>query len=158
MKNPTKSDRYDEIGIASLPRDRQGFIDERELIRLCGKAKLPLSDLYDLYPYEFIFYIEGYLENQREYFEYLNYSLFNSIRQALGNKKKFENPFEKKEMPAEQRKLTEEEYESEIENVKGLFNLWAKGRIYRFFLYFLPFSFIHYLQNFTKERKGKTWD
>lgn len=84
---------------------------------------MPIDSLYDLYPYEFIFYIEGYLDDQREYFEYLNYSLFSSIRQALGSKKTFENPFEKKEMPAEQRKLTEEEYESEVEAIKGIFNL-----------------------------------
>lgn len=122
-KNPTRSDKYDEIGLASFPKDNEGFIDEHELLKLCGKAKLSIFDLYDLYPYEFIFYIEGYLDDQREYFEYMNYSLFSSIRQALGNKKNFENPFEKKEIKSESQKLTEDEYESEVEAVKKLFNL-----------------------------------
>ena len=114
---------YDDIGIASLPRDKKGFIDEREIIRLCGKAKIPYGDLYELYPHEFIFYIEGYLENQREYFEYMNYSLFSSIRQALGKGKKFDNAFAKKDKPAESKKLSEDEYESEVDTLKEIFNL-----------------------------------
>lgn len=122
-KNPTRNNEYDEIGIASLPKDKKGFIDEHELLKLCGKAKLSIFDLYELYPHEFIFYIEGYLDDQREYFEYMNYSLFSSIRQALGSKKKFDNPFEKKEFKPESQKLTEDEYDSEVESIKNLFNL-----------------------------------
>ena len=78
-----------------MPRNDDGFFDEREIIHLCGQAKLSLDDLYELYPHEFIFYIEGYLEDQRSYFEFLNYSLFSSIRQSLNKSKKFKNPFEK---------------------------------------------------------------
>lgn len=123
MKNPTRNNYY-ELGLASLPVDKKGFIDEHELIVLCGKARLPLQDLYELYPHEFVFYIEGYLENEREYFEYMNYSLFNTIRQALSDKvKRFENPFEKKEVRPEPQKLTEEEYQNEVDSIKELFNL-----------------------------------
>lgn len=87
---------------------------------------MPFEYLYELYPYEFIFYIEGYLEDQREYFEYLNYSLFSSIRQALNDKtKQFKNPFEKEEVvrEPERRELTEDEYESEVAALKSIFNL-----------------------------------
>lgn len=123
MKNPTRND-YDDLGIMSLPRDKKGFLDEREIIMLCGKSRLSINDLYELYPHEFIFYIEGYLENEREYFEYMNYSLFSSIRQALNDKvKRFENPFEKKEVKPDSQKLTEEEYQSEVDSLKELFNL-----------------------------------
>lgn len=114
---------YDEIGMASLPRTSKGFIDERELLRLCGKVKLNIDALYDLYPYEFIFYLEGYLEGEREYFEYMNYSLFSSIRQALSDSKKFSNPFEKEKVQPESRKLTDDEYESEVNAIKDIFNL-----------------------------------
>lgn len=120
--NDNNYDNYDEIGLNSLPRTSSFFIDEREILRLCGKAKLPLEELYNLYPYEFIFYVEGYLENEREYFEFLNYSLFSSIRQALGSKKKFENPFEKEKVEPEQRKLTDEEYEAEVDALKEIFD------------------------------------
>lgn len=117
-----KEEEYSLMGIMSLPRDDRGFLNEREIINLCGKAKMPFEYLYDLHPYEFMFYVEGYLEDQREYFEYMNYSLFSAIRQALGKGKKFENPFEKKQQ-AEQRKLTEDEYESEVDALKEIFNL-----------------------------------
>lgn len=123
MKHPQRNN-YDEIGLASLPRDKKGFIDEHELLMLCGKARIPIQDLHELFPHEFIFYIEGYLENEREYFEYMNYSLFSSIRQALSEKvKRFENPFEKKEVRPESQKLTEEEYQNEVDSLKELFNL-----------------------------------
>ena len=109
--------------MSSLPVDGKGFIDERELYIYCGKARLHPDSLYDMYPYEFVFYLEGYLENEREYFEYMNYSMFSSIRQALGKGKKFSNPFEKQKMQPESQKLTEEEYESEVEKIKEIFNL-----------------------------------
>lgn len=67
--------------------------------------------------------MEGYLESEREYFEFLNYSLFSSIRQALGKGKNFSNPFEKQKVQPEQRKLTEEEYETEVDSIKEIFNL-----------------------------------
>lgn len=125
MKNPTIDDKYAEIGLGSLPRTNKGRIDEREIYVLCGKARIPIDYIYELYPHEFIFYIEGYLENEREYFEYFNYSMFSSIRQALSDKvKKFENPFAKRKSTEEQQqKLTEEEYESEVNSIKKLFNL-----------------------------------
>lgn len=119
---PAKNE-YDEMGIASLPTTSKGFLDEREILMLCGKARLNPDMLYELYPYEFVFYLEGYLENEREYFEYMNYSLFSSIRQALGKGKKFSNPFEKQKLQPESQKLTEEEYESEVETLKSIFNL-----------------------------------
>lgn len=115
---------YDDIGFNSLPRDRRGFIDERALLKYCGKAKLPIDSLYEIYPYEFTFYMEGYFEAEREYFEYFNYSLFSSIRQALNSKtKQFKNPFEKPKEEPIQRRLTEEEYDSEIEAIKSIANL-----------------------------------
>lgn len=115
---------YDDIGFNSLPRDRRGFIDERALLKYCGKAKLPIDSLYEIYPYEFTFYMEGYFEAEREYFEYFNYSLFSSIRQALNSKtKQFKNPFEKPKEEPVQRRLTEEEYESELEAIKSIANL-----------------------------------
>ena len=80
------------------------------------------NELYELYPHEFVFYIEGYLEGEREYFEFMCHSLFSSIRQGLGKSKKFENPFEKQK-EVKERKLSEEEYESEVEILKELFNL-----------------------------------
>lgn len=120
-----KNNDYYTIGVASLPRDDDGRIDERELIRLCGKAKMPIESLYELYPYEFVFYIEGYLEDQREYFENISYSLFTSIRQALNSKTtRFKNPFEKQEVhQKQQRELTEDEYESEVNALMEIFNL-----------------------------------
>lgn len=115
---------YDDIGFNSLPRDRRGFIDERALLKYCGKARLPIDSLYEIYPYEFTFYMEGYFEAEREYFEYFNYSLFSSIRQALNSKtKQFKNPFEKPKEEPVQRRLTEEEYESELEAIKSIANL-----------------------------------
>lgn len=124
-KLPTNNEpSYNEIGLGSLPRDKSGHIDERELLKYCGKAKLPIDSLYELYPYEFIFYMEGYFESEREYFEYFNYSLFSSIRQALNEKtKNFKNPFEKPKEEAVQRKLTEDEYEAELEAIKNIANL-----------------------------------
>lgn len=123
MQRPTRNDMYDNIGLQNLPLDEKGYIDEREIIMLSGKAGLSLSDLYDMYPYEFVFYLEGYLDKEREYFEFLNYSLFSSIRQALGKGKNFSNPFEKQKVQPEQRKLTEEEYESEVDAIREIFNL-----------------------------------
>lgn len=120
---PDRFDIYDEIGMGSLPRDKRNFLDEREIIRLCGKAKLHPDSLYEMFPHEFIFYIEGYLEDEREYFEYMNYSLFSSIRQALGKGKKFSNPFEKQKMQPDSVKLTEEEYESEVDAIKEIFGI-----------------------------------
>lgn len=120
---PAKIKDLATIGMSSLPVDSKGFIDEREVYNYCGKARLHPDSLYDMYPYEFVFYLEGYLENEREYFEYMNYSLFSSIRQALGKGKKFSNPFEKQKMQPESQKLTEEEYESEVEKLKEIFNL-----------------------------------
>lgn len=115
---------YDDIGFNSLPRDRRGFIDERALLKYCGKARLPIDSLYEIYPYEFTFYMEGYFEAEREYFEYFNYSLFSSIRQALNSKtKQFKNPFEKPKEEPIQRRLTEEEYKSELEAIKSIANL-----------------------------------
>ena len=111
------------MGIASLPTTNKGFLDEREILRFCGKARLNPDMLYEMYPYEFVFYLEGYLENEREYFEYMNYSLFSSIRQALGKGKKFSNPFEKQKMQPESTKLTEDEYEAEVDALKEIFNL-----------------------------------
>jgi len=117
-------EKYDGIGFNSLPRDGAGFLDEREIIMMCGKARIPLDSLYDLYPYEFIFYLEGYLENEREYFEFMNYSLFSSIRQALGKGKKFSNPFEKQTSHNNtSTKLSESEYEAEVDAVKEIFGL-----------------------------------
>ena len=123
INRPARNDDYDAMGFYSLPFDDKGFIDEREILRYCGKARLHPDSLYELYPYEFIFYLEGYLENEREYFEYMNYSLFSSIRQALGKGKNFSNPFEKKKVQPESKKLTEEEYESEVDAIREIFNL-----------------------------------
>ena len=84
---------------------------------------MPLEALYSEDLSDVMFWLEGAIDGERGYFEYMNYSLFSSIRQALGNKKNFENPFEKKEIKSESQKLTEDEYESEVEAVKKLFNL-----------------------------------
>lgn len=112
------------MALGSLPRTPDGRIDERQVIVLCGKAKMPFDYLYELFPYEFVFYLEGYVEDQREYFEYINYSLFSCIRQALnGKSKKFNNPFEKPKEEPIQRKLSEEEYDSEVDDIKKLFNI-----------------------------------
>ena len=112
------------MGIASLPKTNKGFLDEREILMFCGKARLNPDMLYELYPYEFVFYLEGYLENEREYFEYMNYSLFSSIRQALGKGKKFSNPFEKQTSHNNtSTKLSESEYEAEVDAVKEIFGL-----------------------------------
>ena len=63
---------------------------------MMGKFDMPLELLYELEPYEFIYYLEGKLDNQREFFEFMCYSLYTSIGQVLsGKNKKFVNPFEK---------------------------------------------------------------
>ncbi len=123
INRPVRKAEYDDLAMASLPYTDDGFLDEREIYRLCGRARLSPESLYELFPHEFIFYLEGYLENEREYFEYMNYSLFSSIRQALGKGKKFSNPFEKQKLQPESKKLTEEEYESEVDALKEIFNL-----------------------------------
>ena len=66
--------------------------------------------------------IEGAIDGERGYFEYMNYSLFSSIRQALGKGKDFKNPFEKQVI--EERKVPTIEDEKEtIEDVSKIFGL-----------------------------------
>lgn len=83
--------------IASFPKDKAGYIDFIELYKLCSKFNIDYDMIEDEEPWKLILEIEGKLEQQREYFEFLNYSLYNAIGQLLGGKKKYENPFEKKE-------------------------------------------------------------
>ena len=69
-----------------------------------------------------MFWLEGAIDGERGYFEYMNYSLFSSIRQALGKGKDFKNPFEKQVI--EERKVPTIEDEKEtIEDVSKIFGL-----------------------------------
>lgn len=92
--------KQNETGIASLPRDKEGFIDEREIIMLCAKVGLSIESLSDLSPFEFVSYIEGYNESFREFMEYMTVAVYSGSAQIF-SKKKFSNPFEK---PKEERK------------------------------------------------------
>ena len=107
---------------ASLPKDTFGLVDECELIRLCGKFEIPMDYLYELEPYEFLLYLEGKLDNQREFFEFMCYSLYSSVAQVLGGKKgkKFENPFEKQK---EKKVATKEEEEFTMEKLGEIFGI-----------------------------------
>ena len=84
--------------IASFPKTKAGYIDLFELYRLCSKFDVDIELLEELEPWELILILEGKVEKQREYFEFLSYSLYSSIAQLMSKKRKFENPFEKKEM------------------------------------------------------------
>lgn len=104
-----------------MPRDSNGFIDERKVYNMLGKCGLPLDSLYDNELSEVVFYYEGVIESERQYFEYMNYSLFSSIRQALG-KGEFTNPFKKEEI--EEKKLpTNAEHADTLEAMQEIFGL-----------------------------------
>ena len=83
---------------------------------------MPLEALYSEDLSDVMFWLEGAIDGERGYFEYMNYSLFSSIRQALGKGKDFRNPFEKQVI--EERKVPTIEDEKEtIEDVSKIFGL-----------------------------------
>lgn len=83
---------------------------------------MPLEALYSEDLSDVMFWLEGAIDGERGYFEYMNYSLFSSIRQALGKGKDFKNPFEKQVI--EERKVPTIEDEKEtIEDVSKIFGL-----------------------------------
>lgn len=106
---------------ASLPKDYDGLIDLFEVIRMMGKFDMPLDLLYDLEPYEFILYLEGKLESQREFFEFMCYSLYSSVGQLLsGKNKKFENPFGKPKEKVIATKTAQEKTMDTLQNIFGV--------------------------------------
>lgn len=83
-----------EIGLASLPRTKDGFLDRRKIIHLCAKLNLTFDSLYDIYPFEFVTLVEGKIEYEREYYEMMTTAIYSGTAQIM-SKQKFKNPFEK---------------------------------------------------------------
>lgn len=107
--------------IASFPKTKAGRIDEFELYRICSKYNIDFDKIVNYEPWELLLEVEGKVEQQREYFEFLNYSLYSAVGQVLSTKnKKFENPFEKKEMEKHE-KPTKEIQEKTLEVLDDIF-------------------------------------
>ena len=108
--------------LASFPHTKAGYIDSFELYRMCSKFNIDFVYIEELEPFELLMMLEGRIEQQREYFEFLNYSLYSAIGQLLsGKNKKFENAFEKKEK--EKEKPSKEAEERTMEVLKDIFGL-----------------------------------
>ena len=86
-----------------------------------GKFDVPFEYLYELEPSDFIMYLDGKIDNQREFFEFMCYSLYTSVGQVLSSKNgKFVNPFEKEK---EKKVATVSEKEETMETLKEIFDL-----------------------------------
>ena len=122
---PLESDEFQlsMIAIKSFPQTKTGRIDLFELYKLCSKFNIDTDYIEYKEPYELILILEGKVEQQREYFEYINYSLYSAIGQLLsGKKKEFENPFAKKEMK-EKEKPTKEIQQHTFDMLEEIFGV-----------------------------------
>lgn len=84
------------MGLASLPRNDDGFLDKRKIYNLAGQANIPIDSLHDIYPWEFVYYVEGYFEGQRQLYENVGYAVYSGVGQCF-SKGKYKNIFEKQE-------------------------------------------------------------
>ena len=87
--------KENDIGLASLPRTEDGYLDRRKIIHLCAKLNLTFDSLYDIYPFEFVTLVEGKIEADREYYENMCTAIYSGAAQIM-SKKPFKNPFEKR--------------------------------------------------------------
>lgn len=121
---PLNTIEYDMTmtALASMPKDKAGYIDIFEVYRLCAKFDIDFQMLENAEPYELLLTLEGKLEMQREYFEFLNYSLYSAIGQLLSGKKKYENPFDKKEEKVKE-KPTKEIQQHTMDVLEDIFKI-----------------------------------
>ena len=123
-KLPLRKKRQNERALASLPRDNEGFLDERKIFMLCSKVGLKIHELEDITPFEFVCLVEGYNEALREQMEAFTVAVYSGAGQ-LFSKKAFQNPFTKQEEAPQQEKVvaSKEGQEHTFNKLKEMFGI-----------------------------------
>ncbi|MGB3160393.1 MAG: hypothetical protein WBA84_04005 [Carnobacterium sp.] len=103
-----------------FPVNKQGFIDEKMLYKIVYVTlKLPLGSLDDLIAEEIEWLLQGYQEEQKQFYEMLAYS-FRAGYISANNGKPIQL-FEDGSKKNESKKITKSQKENELEALKNLF-------------------------------------